>query len=111
MCMTSETVEALHALTSELKAEHERMAKWLAEFDEPLPSGCSGPSTEHLAVTRAEAERIFADRIAAHEARLKEQGWTRTVRVEAGSAGGNGAGAMPPVNKGTTSGPGFDVNI
>jgi len=108
VCMNSETVEALHALTSEMKAEHERRDEWLKFYDDGKrdPEGM-----RDLVVTRAEAERIFADRIAAHEARLKEQGWTRTVRVEAGSAGGNGAGAMPPVNKGTTSGPGFDVNI
>jgi len=87
MCMTSETVEALHAITAELKAEHARRDTWLADFD--------AKTDPMLEVTRAEAERIFADRIAAHEARLKEQGWTRTVRVEpssSGAVGSSGAG-------------------
>jgi len=79
MCMTSETVEALHAISTELRAEHERRDEWLKGFDSSL---VPERTVSLLDVTRAEAERIFADRIAAHEARLKEQGWTRTVRVE-----------------------------
>lgn len=80
MSMPTEAVEALHALTSELKAEHERMCDWLVHYDKK--GGADGDGTMAMTVTRAEAERIFADRIAAHEAKLKELGWTRTIRVE-----------------------------
>lgn len=79
VCMNSETVEALHALTSEMKAEHERRDEWLKFYDDGKRDT---EGMRELVVTRTEAERIFSDRIAAHEARLKEQGWTRTVRVE-----------------------------
>lgn len=81
MCLNTESVEALHALTSELKAEHERKAAWLADYDK-RDGGDGTNGIMLLDVTRPEAERIFADRIAAHEARLKELGWTRTIRVE-----------------------------
>lgn len=82
MCMNTEAVEALHALTSELKAEHARKAAWLAEYDGETPMIDGVPQPLQLHVTRAEAERIFADRIAAHEAKLKELGWERKIRVE-----------------------------
>lgn len=75
MCLPSDQVEALHALTSELKAEHERRDEWIKSFN----GNCE---SDMLKVSLPEAERIFADRIAAHEARLKELGWTRTIRVE-----------------------------
>jgi hypothetical protein len=78
MSMPTEAVEALHTITAELKAEHERRDTWLADFD--------AKTDPMLEVTRAEAERIFADRIAAHESRLKELGWTRTIRVEPAAA-------------------------
>lgn len=81
MSMPTEAVEALHTITAELKAEHERKLAWLSEYDKhDVADGTNGALP--LTVTRAEAERIFADRIAAHEARLREQGWTRTIRVE-----------------------------
>lgn len=92
MCMNSEAVEALHTITAELKAEHERMRDWLSHFDYPL-EGNENVTHDVLEVTRVEAERIFADRIAAHEARLKEQGWTRTIRVESQSP--NTSTALP----------------
>lgn len=91
MCMNSEAVEALHTITAELKAEHERRDTWLADFD--------AKTDPMLEVTRAEAERIFADRIAAHEARLKELGWTRTIRVDSPTAG-NGGGSNGPGEQG-----------
>lgn len=94
MCMNTEAVEALHALTSELKAEHERRDEWLREHDDRDPDEkVMAIEVSQLLVTRAEAERIFADRIAAHEARLKELGWTRTIRVE--SEQRNTATAIP----------------
>lgn len=80
MSMPTESVEALHVITSNLKAEHERRHKWLEEFDAAgMP--CPLDATFQLEVTRAEAERIFAERVASHEARLSEQGWKRTIRV------------------------------
>lgn len=97
MCMNTEAVEALHALTSELKAEHERKESWLRGFD--YPEEVNGGLHDLLKVTRAEAERIFADRIAAHEARLKELGWTRTIRVDSPTAG-NGGGSNGPGEQG-----------
>ena len=74
MCMNSETVEALHAITHELRVEHERKNHWIKELGEDA-SGM-------LAVDRVEAELIFSQRIAAHESRLKELGWSRVTRVE-----------------------------
>ena len=94
MCMNSEAVEALHALTSELKAEHERMREWLGHFDQPA-EGNENVTHDHLEVTRAEAERIFADRIAAHEARIKDLGWERKIRVESPTAGSGGGSNGP----------------
>lgn len=84
MCLTSETVEALHAITTELKETQEQRQQWLSDFDQDVqePSERAG-----LDVTRAEGERIFADRLAALEARLREQGWERKIRVDnSGSA-------------------------
>lgn len=90
MSMPTEAVEALHALTSELKAEHERRDEWIANFanDKPEESG----RMIAIVVNRSEGERIFADRIAAHESRIKELGWERKIRVESSQAGGS-AGA------------------
>ena len=82
--MNSEAVEALHTITADLKAEHERMATWLQRFD---LNHVDDVMPDMLTVTRAEAERIFADRIAAHESRLKELGWARTIRVESTTNG------------------------
>ena len=84
MCMNSEAVEALHTITAELKAEHERMAEWLKHYDDGKKDV---EGNRDLTVSRAEAERIFADRIAAHESRLKELGWARTIRVESTTNG------------------------
>lgn len=74
MCMNSESVEALHALTSELKETHADRDRWLSIAQEG--------GWNEMKVTRAEGERIFADRIAAHEAKLKDLGWERKIRVE-----------------------------
>jgi hypothetical protein len=87
--MTNEAVDELHAITSAIKVEQERRDDWLTVFDRPAASGQDGSPTASLIVTRPEAERIFADRIAAHEARLKDLGWTRTIRVESPSATGD----------------------
>lgn len=87
MSMPTDAVEALHEATAALKAEHERRDAWLSSNDGTSNSfvydanGCAMPP-DSLHVTRAEAEAIFAQRIAAHESRLKELGWTRTIRVE-----------------------------
>lgn len=88
MCMNSEAVEALHALTSELKAEHKARDEWLRAYDPQEDGAVRADPMADLKVTRAEAERIFADRIAAHEARLKELGWERKIRVEYSPATG-----------------------
>jgi len=91
MCLNSEIVDALHALTSELKTVHERRERWLAEYDK-RDGGDGTNGSFALDITRAEAERIFADRIGAIEGRLKESGWTRTVRVDAGTGMGAPSG-------------------
>lgn len=97
MCMTNEAVDELHAVTSAIKDEQANRDKWLAGFDGSSFDGATPAEKDHLAVTRAEAECIFADRIAAHEARLKELGWTRTIRVESPSpAAGRGGGTAGP---------------
>jgi hypothetical protein len=77
MCLSNEAVDELHAITSAIKDEQSRRDTWLGDFN-----GAEPTQTIPLNLTRAEAERIFADRIAAHEARLKELGWARTIRVE-----------------------------
>ena len=74
MSIPTEAVEALHAITTELKQTQADRESWLLHAQD-------GGYNE-LAVTRAEGERIFADRLAALEAKLKEQGWTRTIRVD-----------------------------
>jgi hypothetical protein len=80
MCLSNEVVDELHAITSAIKAEQIFRDEWMAEHDRFAAGNPVEPRS--CLVTRAEAERIFADRIAAHEARLKELGWSRTVRVE-----------------------------
>jgi hypothetical protein len=79
MCLQSETIEDLHAVASTIKAEHGARQAWIDQSSQGAPSADDRFS---LSVTRAEADRIFADRIAFHEARLKELGWSRTVRVD-----------------------------
>lgn len=75
MCLPSDQVAALHDVTSELKATHAEREGWMLHAQE-------GGYNE-LAVTLAEGERIYADRIAVLEKRLKEElGWSRTIRVE-----------------------------
>lgn len=81
MCLTSETVDELHAVTTALKEEQIRRAIWLGDYDD-RDGGDGSNGCIPMNVTRAEAERIFADRIAAHEAKLKDLGWSRTIRVE-----------------------------
>lgn len=85
MCLTNEVVDELHSVTSAMKAAQEQRAQWLAANTGDAVvadhDGCIMPP-DSLHVTRAEAEQIFGQRIAAHEARLKELGWNRTVRVE-----------------------------
>jgi len=78
MCLNAETVEALHAVTSELKETQAQLVDWVGAFERQEEPA----AMMVLPVTRAEAERIFADRIAALEARLREQGWERKIRVE-----------------------------
>lgn len=80
MSMPSEAVETLHEITKALKAEHEARDAWMTANDEFDSSNT--PKFITLSVTKAEGERIFADRIAAHESRLKELGWSRVVKVE-----------------------------
>lgn len=78
MSIPTDAVEALHAVTSEMKETQAQLEDWVGAFErqeEPAEMMV-------LPVTRAEAERIFADRIAALEARLREQGWERKIRVE-----------------------------
>jgi hypothetical protein len=82
MCLNAETVEALHAVTSELKACNDQRDAWMDDFDRELPESSTGLETEHLAVTRAEAEMIFTARRTAIEAKLKDLGWSKTTRVE-----------------------------
>lgn len=80
MCLSNEVIDELHAITSAIKEEQSKRDEWIEtsgynEFDDPPTLFAP------LNVTRAEAERIFADRIGTLEARLKELGWSRTVRV------------------------------
>jgi hypothetical protein len=83
MCLSNEALDELHAITSSLKTVQSHRDLWLEKFDAAMNGEVKGDELpESLVVTRAEAERIFADRIAALEAKLKEQGWTRTIRVE-----------------------------
>jgi len=79
MCLNAETVEALHAVASELKSSQGERDEWLKLYDDGKHDVEGG---RDLTVTRAEAERIFAERIAALEVRLREQGWERKIRVE-----------------------------
>jgi hypothetical protein len=83
MCLQTETIDELHTVASAMKTAHADRERWLSDTADGL--GAAG-ITYALHVTRAEAERIFADRIAFHEARLKELGWSRTVRVESQAA-------------------------
>ena len=85
MCMTSETVEALHAVTSELKDTNELRDNWLACYDKSVADETE--LDDELNVTRAEAEMIFTARRTAIEAKLKELGWSKTTRVEPSSNG------------------------
>lgn len=81
MCLSNEAVDELHAITSAIKAEHEMRDEWLKDLRDN--EACKLPGHKQaLTVTETEAERIFADRIAAHEARLKELGWSRVQRVD-----------------------------
>ena len=82
MCLQNEIVEALHAVTTELKAVQEHRDDWLKSCDAEIAANDGIANPQSLPVTRAEAERIFADRISALEARLREQGWERKIRVE-----------------------------
>ena len=74
MCIPDDVATDLLAAATQLKDDQESRAKWLATAQEG--------GWNDLPVTRAEGERIFADRLAGDEARLKELGWSRTVRVE-----------------------------
>lgn len=90
MCLTNETIDELHAITSAIKDEQELRDKWASDAKEG--------GWNSLNVTKSEGERIFADRIAAHESRLKELGWSRTIRVNEGGSGagaGGGSGTNP----------------
>lgn len=73
MCLNSEVVDELHAVTSAMKDAQEQREQWLRQHGQAEETP--------LQVTRAEAEQIFAQRIAAHESRLAELGWSRKVRV------------------------------
>ena len=77
--MTSETVEALHAVTSELKACNDERDAWIAHHGDA--------EFTTLDVTSAEAEMIFTKRREVIEAKLKELGWSKTTRVEPSSNG------------------------
>ena len=78
VCMNSETVEALHAVTQHLMACNVERDTWIGMHD----ADKNVDGTMPLALTIAEAEMIFTTRREAIEARLKELGWSRTVRVE-----------------------------
>lgn len=84
MCMNSETVEALHAVTSELKAVNSMRDAWIAQVDE---DEANETDTAILAITRVEAEMIFTARRTAIEAKLKDLGWSKTTRVEPSTNG------------------------
>lgn len=81
MCLTNETIDELHAITSAIKDVQTRRDSWIADYDARFSAG-NAMDDFPISLTRIEAERIFADRIAAHEARLKELGWSKVNRVE-----------------------------
>jgi len=78
--MTSETIEALHAVTSNIKAIQDQQKKYLhdAETNDVSPT---------LPLTPEEAKQIFEQRIAVQEAKLKELGWSKTTRVDSPANG------------------------
>lgn len=82
MCMNSETVEALHAVTSELRDTNAMRDAWIADYNVRNGDDVSENGYSALDITRAEAELIFKNRRDAIEAKLKERGWSRTIRVE-----------------------------
>ena len=99
MCMNSETVEALHAVTSELKACNDDRDHWNTAFlNRGLGGGGGGNGSGggkieltglpmNLEVSQAEAELIFNNRRTAIEAKLKELGWSKTTRVDSPANG------------------------
>lgn len=82
MCLNAETVEALHAVTWELKACNDQRDAWLADYNEHNGDPVSENGYSALDITRAEAEMIFTARRTAIEAKLKDLGWSKTTRVE-----------------------------
>jgi len=80
--MTAETVEALHAVTSELKDCNDARDRWIERL--------GNAEITPLDVTRAEAEMIFTARRTAIEAKLKDLGWSKTTRVDSTPPAGGG---------------------
>jgi hypothetical protein len=84
MCIPTEAVNDLHAVTTALKETQLQRDTWLGDYDKHDGSASKDAGCIPLNLTRAEAELIFANRIAAHEAKLKDLGWSRITRVEPG---------------------------